>query len=166
MKFEDIVKKVECYLENPNPMQMLPDNEMGHLNDTFKMMTHDISELIGGKELEHNNDKFSKVMGAMLILSTHLLEGPLNDDFGSFVVFYSEIAFNWNKFTANDPVIKNLALHISRLSETRTAMVKCINAIKQIDRRLSVLSSWSPPSYDISKAYFEELLKQNEKESK
>lgn len=166
MKFEEIVKKIESYLENPNPVDIMNEKEKEHITDTFKMMTQDISEMIGGKELEHNNDKFSKVMGAILILSSHELERPIDDNFAAFLLNYSEIAFNWNKFTVNDPVIKNLSLHISRLSETRTAMVNCINTIKQMDQRLIVLSNWSPPAYEISKTYFEELLKENEKESK
>lgn len=163
MKFEEIVSKIKCYLEDQSPV-ILEGNEYESIKDTFEIMTSDIFEMIDGKELEHNNDKFSKVMGSLLILSSLSLDGAISDSFGSFLVYYSEVAFNWNKYTFDDPVIKNLTLHISRLSETRTAMVKCINAMKNVEQRFMLLNNWSPASYDISKAYFEELLKENEKE--
>jgi len=158
MKFEDIVSKIKGYLENPPYPKILNDEESETLKKAFKIMTDDISGLIGGENVEQNNNKFSIVIGSLLLLSSKVLEGPISDDFASFMNFYSEISFNWNKYTHKDSVIRSLSLHISRLSETRTALIKSINLMKELDQRLMVLQNWSPPAYEISKAYFEKLL--------
>jgi hypothetical protein len=164
MKFEEIVRNVKDYLEAPPYPEILNSEESEILRKSFKIMTDDISGLIGGENVEQNNNKFSSIISSLLLLSSKVLEGPMPDEFVSFVVFYSEVSFNWNKYTHKDPVIRSLSLYISRLSETRTAMVKCINLMKELDQRLMVLQNWSPPAYEISKAYFEKLLEINEKE--
>jgi hypothetical protein len=63
-------------------------------------------------------------------------------------------------------VIRQLCLYVSRTCEIRNDFISTINTLKDVDDRLRDLSSWSPPSYDIAKEYFEKLLEKNETKEK
>lgn len=164
MKFNDIVLKIESYLRKESRVIVLNDDQYEMLRNAFKIITTDISRMMNGEELEQNNDKFTNILDSVILLSDKILSGPICDDFGTFVAMYAEVVYNWNDYTVKDSVIRQLCLHISRLSETRTAMVKCIHAMKDVDNRIKTLSGWTPPAFEISKSYLEALLEKNEKE--
>jgi hypothetical protein len=164
MQFSEIRKRIKSYLEDQDGPAILNEEEIKIIDNCFKLISDDIHRLIDGDELEQNDTKFSLILSSLLLVSGKTLEGPISDSFGTFVAMFAELVYNWNSNASNDEVLRQLCMYISRTSESRTVMVKSINVMKNIDDRMKLLHGWAPAAYDISKAYFEELLKENEKE--
>lgn len=164
MKFSDIRKRIKAFLVDQDGPTILNEDEVKILNDCFQLISDDVHRLIDGDELEQNDTKFSSVLSSLLLVSGKILEGPISDSFGIFAAMFSELVYNWNNNSMKDEVLRQLCMYISRTSESRTSMVRAVNTMKDVDNRMKVLQGWTPPAYDISKAYFEELLNENEKE--
>lgn len=159
MKYTQLKKEVEEFLNNPI---ILKSGQPDFLFDGMKIMSDDFEQLIAGKKLEQNNERFNVLLNCLLSISAHILESPMHDRFVSFALAYSELVFNWNSNIQKDEVLRQLCLYISRTCEIRNDLIITTNVLKDVDGRLRDLSSWSPPSYEIAKEYFERLLEENE----
>jgi Mg2+ and Co2+ transporter CorA len=166
MKFEDIKKRMDSFFESPEA-QFFTKDELEVLKESFGLISSDVTRLFGGEQLEHNtdnNDKYLVVIDSLIICSQKSLEAPMPDKFVEVLASYAELVYNWNENVLSDSVVKQLCLHISRLCEARNIIMGSVEIMKRVDNRFALLNNWSPPVYEISKAYFEELLKENEKE--
>ena len=80
-----------------------------------------------------------------------------------FLSAYAELMFNWNANTYKDPIMRSMAMMLSRLVESRDLHVRTTGIIKQATDNLLLVANWSPPSYEVAKTYLQDLLEQNEK---
>ena len=161
MKFTELKMEIESFLNDP---VIIRGKEVDSLKQGMETMTDDFHRLIDGENLEQNNDKFNILLNCLLCISSHVLASPLHDRFIAFSLAYSEMVYNWNANLQKDEVLRQLCTYISRFSEIRNDLIITTNVLKDVDDRLRDLSSWSPPSYEIAKEYFEKLLEENEKE--
>ena len=160
MKYTELKKEVESFLKEP---VILKKGEPEFLLRGLHIISDDFGKLIAGKKLEQNNERFNVLLNCLLCISAHILESPMHDRFVSVALAYSELIFNWNSNVQKDEVLRQLCLYISRTCEIRNDLIITTNVLKDVDDRLRELSSWSPPSYEIAKEYFEKLLEENER---
>ena len=161
MEFKEIQEVVSSYLKKP---KMLSDRDVDMLKGCFKLLSDDINELINNVQLEQNTNKFNVVLNALLMISQKVLEGPIDDKFLEFSTAFTELVYNWNANVQRDEVLRQLSLYVSRTFDIRNNVIETTRVLKDLDERMRDLSSWSPPSYEIAKEYFEALLEENEKE--
>lgn len=159
MKFAEIKKHVENFLENPIGFN---ETEVNVIRDSFNQINEDIHKLVDGEKLEHNTDIFNKMLSSLLLIGNKTLHAPLNDLFCAMAVSYSEAMYNWNANTFKDDVIKQQCMFISRLIELRNLMVKTTDVVKYFEDRMRLLANWSPPAYEIANEYLLDLLEKNE----
>ena len=161
MNLTTMKKHIQEFIDEP---LILNESEVKKFNSAYKIITDDIQGMIDGKEIEQNVKRVAEVMDIVLMISSKVLDAPLTDKFCLFVSSFSEMIFNWNNNIYQDELLRQIPLYMSRIVETRHAMIKTTKVMKDIDERIRILSSWHPPAYEIAIDYFEKLLKENGKE--
>ena len=159
MTFDDIIIKTKGFMAN----QEIFNEEQAHdVKTSLDIMIEDIEKMMAEEEVSDDEEKFDDVINGVFEVSEVLLEAPLTNDLVEFVSTYSELLFNWNANTFDDVAFRHMAIYMSRLAETRNALLRNTDIIKDVEERMKDLGGWSPPAYEISKAYFEKLLEENE----
>lgn len=110
---------------------------------------------------EEKTDK-NLIQEITLTLSEILLKAPISDDLSELANKYAEFLFNWNNNIGKEKHFEILSIYMSRISELRNNIIGSIMAIKVINDRYKDLAGWTPPVFEIAKAYFEQLLKKHE----
>jgi hypothetical protein len=152
---------LEEYQKNLND---LIDKNANIINENYRnKISNAIEEIVKNFKGDKTLNK-DLINDSSLILSEIILNFPINDNLAELTNKYAELLFNWNSNIAKEKRFEILSIYMSRISELRNEMVNSINTMKIINDRYKDLAAWTPPVFEISKAYFEELLKKHESE--
>ena len=162
MKLTDSKDIISSFLKTD--VMVLNLEQKQKISQAFAIAITDIDAIVDpNKELEKSTEKFSDVIVAFSLLCEIALTAPISDGFSIFLFAYSELMYNWNANTYQDPVMKAMSLMLSRLVESRDMIVRTTSIIKDASVEMLDIANWSPPSYEVAKTYLENLLEENEK---
>lgn len=159
MKFEEITQYLKDFFKEPT---IFDEEQTDSIKEAIDIMVCDVESMIDDEEVESSEEKLFDVLNTTLLISNAVLENSISDEFCKFVKVFSELSFNWNSNTYQDEIIRQLSMYMSRMMDTRNVMLKSIKINKEVDERMRDLSGWAPPAYEISEAYLEQLLEENE----
>jgi len=162
MNLQDTKDVISSFLNKDELIFNLEQKQ--NVSRAFAIALEDIYSIVDkDKELEMNPQKFSAVLLPMSLVCNKALDAPISDNFSIFTAAYAELMYNWNENTYKDPIMKSMAMMLSRIMESRDLFVRTTAIIKDGTDKLLEVANWSPPSYDIAKTYLENLLEENEK---
>jgi len=163
MKFHEIKKHIDEFVE---VQKIFSPEQCERIRTSFKLISDDVHKMIDGENIEQNKNVFQEVLGTMLMVSSSVLNAPIDNNFSKFVTSFSELIYNWNANIWKDDVFHQISLYMSRTVELRNTMLKTVTIVKDVEDRMRDLSSWTPPAYEVSKEYFELLLEENDEKGK
>ena len=130
--------------------------------DCFNMIMEHIDLLQNDKKLPEFDMDF--VVGEVRRLVFSILSDDLSFEHLQFIEAFSELIFNWNSNIENSNQDIDLYTQIlKRQVETAILLKNTITVIKESNERWQTLATWSPPAYDMSKAYLKSLLDKYDK---
>jgi hypothetical protein len=159
MEFSEIKKYIDEFVEDQATFSI---EQCETIRRCFKLVSDDIHKMIDGENIEQNKNAYDEVLNTILMVSSLILNGPIDNSFSKFITSFSELIYNWNENLWKDKVLKHICLYMSRNAELRNTILETVTVIKDMEDRMRDLSSWSPPAYEVSKEYFELLLKEND----
>jgi len=159
MKFNEIKKQIDEFVKD---QKIFPAEQCEKITECFKLISFDIHRMIDGENIEQNKNTYHEVLNTMLMVSSSVLNAPIDKSFSKFITSFSELIYNWNANIWKDEVFHQICLYMSRTVELRNTMLETVNIIKDVEDRMRDLSSWSPPAYEVAKEYFDQLLKEND----
>lgn len=153
-----------CYLskELEDKSLQFDSGELKTLKKCFQIMEQDVKILELEKDSISNNDqKIEAVNKSLLILTSALLNRTLPSNLIQFIVAFSQFVFNWNQNTTKlesiDLLTRFIYQHVSLVEQMKFT----ITTLRKATTAYQDLKNWMPPAFDISKAYFDELIKEN-----
>lgn len=160
MNIKEAKRNVANFLGHPQ--KFLNEKDTLKTKEVYNIIFIEIDLLMNDKKVPLDKIFIQKVIDITLIISSRLLQVPVNDNLSVFIKSYSEIIHNWSVNTHNNFLLTLLCRYMSKTIIDRNQIIKTTNVLFELQERMQDLASWLPPSYEISKAYFEKLLEIND----
>ena len=89
---------------------------------------------------------------------------PLSEEIKLFIMSFNQIIYNWNINSLNNRNISETSVSITNLLNDYLSMLEMIKIMRFLVDHVNRISSWLPPSLDVSKQYYQLIENQLKKD--
>jgi len=130
------------------------------VNNVFNLVTEDMDFLIRGEKATATGPEKSQVKSVVNLFLNVAINQPIVPIFRDLARELGLLIFNWNKVVGKRPDIEVDVLATRRIIDNQLTMLDAITILKVLIRRLKNMERYSPPAFQLSKAYLKSLDKE------
>jgi len=133
------------------------DENIQKIEAVFNLIVEDMDELIQDKEIKATGKEKSRVKETVNLFLYVAVNQPIVPIFRDLSRELGLLIFNWNKVVGKRPDIEIEVLATRRIVDNQMTMLDAIMVLKSLTQRLKRLEQYSPPAFQLSKAYLKSL---------
>jgi len=158
--YERNKKKLEYILGHKDLNMILGRKQQEIVKKGFAVMRKGMDDKAAEKQLVPATGKEkSQVKEALNLVLNRVINAPIIPILRDLALEFRLLAFNWNKSFGKRPDIVQVAQNITAITQGNLSLVQSINIIKSLTERLRNVQRFTPPAFELSKAYLETLQK-------
>lgn len=153
--FERNTKKLKYILGHPELKMFLTRRQQKLVKCAFQLMQKQLS--LDALDTEASGKDKSMVKEALNNLLRIVINRPMKPILRDLGLEFGLLAFNWNKALGKREDIASVVLTIKNTVEGTLSLTQAINIIKEFTEKLKNMQRFSPPAFELSRAYLKSL---------
>jgi len=133
------------------------------IEKVFGLITEQLNKQIKGEETKVTGEEKSKVKEVVNVFLQKAIHDPIPPIVRDLTKEFGLLIFNWNNSIGKRPDIAQNILLATRVVDAHMALVDAIFVAKTLCSQMRKLTQWTPPAFDLSKAYLKSLEEPSEK---
>ena len=154
------IKKIKKLLENPQIRKILSRDNIIMIMTSLKIISQHLKDK-KNKNRDYNiiatNSEKRQIKESLNYLLVIAINKSITPFLKELEETFSEISLWWNNNFVNDLEIEKIANSIKRFVNYHVSVLESIKVTKNLVDRMEKLRNFSPPSFDLSRAYLEIL---------
>ncbi|MHA1286995.1 MAG: hypothetical protein ACTSPB_06265 [Candidatus Thorarchaeota archaeon] len=161
--YKRTVDRIEKILSYKRDLQREFGPRQQLIEKVFRLITNQLDKQIKGEEVEATGREKSVVKEVTSIFLRKAIHDPITPFFRDLTKEFGLLIFNWNNSLGKKPDIAQNVLLATRIVDAHMALVDAIFVAKALCDKMRKLMQWTPPAFDLSKAYLKSLEEPSEK---
>jgi len=154
--FDEVRKNIEYVLSSrENYFDIIDRDKINEIHQLYDILLNQINLLQDSKEVEKN--ELNKVEQIVCNVYPYIINvcvmKPLSEDIRLFLLSLNQLLFNWNINSVNSRNISDYCTTITNLVNDYVSLIEMIKMLKYLVEQVNKISTWLPPSLDVSKHY-------------
>lgn len=156
-------EKLKYILNHRELNTVLSQRNQSVVKKAFEILQKQMDRLsLGRKVIEATGGEKSQVKEALNLLQSIIINAPLKPILKDLAIEFGLLAFNWNKVFGKRPDIAQTAVDAKSIVEGSMSLMQATKMIKTLMARVESINHFSPPAFELSKAYLKTLEKDKE----
>lgn len=165
--FQETVKKARRFSLSNSLSTVFTNEQVKDLRVTINAMERDISKAMAGEKVEFQ-EKDAKATAFMLErLLTYFLTDVVREEVKEFALAYLRLAFNYTKLqkemACRRPPLEQAVQKLNSFVNYHESVVATTQVLKVLLKRAREMKQFSPPAFELSRAYIKTLEEGDER---
>ncbi|MHA1286147.1 MAG: hypothetical protein ACTSPB_01965 [Candidatus Thorarchaeota archaeon] len=156
----DRIKKILSYKRD---LQREFGSRQRVIEKVFGLIKEQLDKKIKGEEIKVTGEEKSKVKEVANMFLQKAIHDPIPPIVRDLTKEFGLLIFNWNNSIGKRPDITQNILLATRIVDAHMALVDAIFVAKTLCSQMRKLMQWTPPAFDLSRAYLKSLEEPSEK---
>ena len=153
-------KKLEYILGHKDLKAILSQKRIDMVKRAFQLMKKGMDWLVDNEEpIEVSGQDKSRVKEVLNLLLSLAIGSPMRPILKDLVLEFGLLAHNWNQAYGKRPDIVEVIVNAKNVVYGNLSLIQSIGVMKNLLARLEKLQRFTPPAFELSKAYIKALEK-------
>jgi len=161
--YKTTVEKINKILEYRDDMRrVFSENGFTNIKKVFNILTEQMEKAAKDESVEPSNEEKSLVKNTVNLFREIAIEKPVAPIFRDLSATYLLLVFNWNQTFGKMPDIEKDIKLIDGIIRGQLTMLDAIYTLQILLEKTKKLQQYEPPSFNLSRAYLDNLKKEIE----
>lgn len=161
--YKSTVEKINKILGYENDMRsVFSQNGFTNIKKAFNILTEQMEKAAKDENVEPSNEEKSLMRSTVNLFREIAIEKPIASIFRDLSATYLLLVFNWNQTFGKMPDIEKDVKLIDGIIRSQLTMLDAIRTLQILLEKTKKLQEYKPPSFNLSRAYLDNLKKEIE----
>jgi hypothetical protein len=161
--YKSTVDKINKILGYQDDMRrVFSQNGLINIKKAFNILTEQMEKAAKDENIEPSTEEKSLVRSTVSLFREIVIEKPIAPIFRDLSATYLLLVFNWNQTFGKMPDIEKDIKLIDGIIRGQLTMLDAIRTLQILLEKTKKLQQYEPPSFNLSRAYLDNLKKEIE----